>query len=217
MTMNKEQPVTMSLAEIDAVLFETLTSEFKTMYPNDHRTALRAAMHVADKVMTQIEPVAARAYKSEMAKKAAAARYAPPPQNPGAEPTPQAFQTPHAPIAAPVKRTRRTKAQKAADDAAIAAAQAMQAGQQAAQAVPMGPAFAPPFQPAPPAAAPMLQPPPAPQQPAPPPAPTNAELTAQAFPAAPPVQDFATLARQAAAQGVPQFAPAPQTPPPTFG
>jgi hypothetical protein len=68
----------------------------------------------------------------------------------------------------------------------------------------------------PPAAAPMLQPPPAPAQQPAQPAPTNAELTAQAFPAAPPVQDFATLARQAAAQGVPQFAPA-NVPPPTFG
>ena len=200
--MNKEQPVTLTLGEIDTTLFETLTTEFKAMYPNDHRTALRAAMHVADKVMGQIEPLAAK-----QAKRAAASRLSAPPMNPGAEPTPQAFATPHAPIAAPVKRQRRSKAQMEADRAAVAAAQAMQAGQQAAQAVPMGPAFSPPFQPAPPAAAPMLQPPPAP---------TNAELTAQAFPAAPPVQDFATLARQAAAQGVPQFAPA-NVPPPTFG
>ena len=194
--MNKEQPVTLTLGEIDSTLFETLTSEFKSMYPNDHRTALRAAMHVADKVMGQIEPLAAK-----QAKRAAASRLSAPPMNPGAEPTPQAFQTPSAPysgpVAAPVKRQRRSRAQMEADRAAVAAA----------QAVPMGPAFSPPFQPAPPAAAPMLQPPPAP---------TNSELTSQAFPAAPPVQDFATLARQAAAQGVPQFAPA-NVPPPTFG
>jgi len=202
--MNKEQPVTLTLGEIDSTLFETLTSEFKSMYPNDHRTALRAAMHVADKVMGQIEPLAAK-----QAKRAAASRLSAPPMNPGAEPTPQAFATPHAPIAAPVKRQRRSRAQMEADRAAVAAAQAMMAtaSQQVSQQsgirdMPLGVST-------PPAAAPMLQPPPAP-------APTNAELTAQAFPAAPPVQDFATLARQAAAQGVPQFAPA-NVPPPTFG
>ena len=203
--MNKEQPVTLTLGEIDSMLFETLTSEFKSMYPNDHRTALRAAMHVADKVMGQIEPLAMK-----QAKRAAASRVSAPPMNPGAEPTPQAFATPHAPIAAPVKRQRRSRAQMEADRAAVAAAQAMMAtaSQQVSQQsgirdMPLGVST-------PPAAAPMLQPPPAP------PAPTNAELTAQAFPAAPPVQDFATLARQAAAQGVPQFAPA-NVPPPTFG
>ena len=215
--MNKEQPVTLTLGEIDSTLFETLTSEFKSMYPNDHRTALRAAMHVADKVMGQIEPLAMK-----QAKRAAASRVGAPPMNPGAEPTPQAFATPHAPVAAPVKRQRRSRAQMEADRAAVAAAQAMQAGQQpaptnaqlTAQALAAGgpgavpqPAPVPVQQFAPPAAAPMLQPPPAP---------TNAELTAQAFPAAPPVQDFAALARQAAAQGVPQFAPA-NVPPPTFG
>ena len=202
--MNKEQPVTLTLGEIDTTLFETLTTEFKAMYPTDHRTALRAAMHVADKVMGQIEPLAMK-----QAKRAAAARVSAPPMNPGAEPTPQAFATPHAPIAAPVKRQRRSRAQMEADRAAVAAAQAMMAtaSQQVSQQsgirdMPLGVST-------PPAAAPMLQPPPAP-------APTNAELTAQAFPAAPPVQDFATLARQAAAQGVPQFAPA-NVPPPTFG
>jgi len=202
--MNKEQPVTLTLGEIDTTLFETLTTEFKAMYPTDHRTALRAAMHVADKVMGQIEPLAMK-----QAKRAAAARVSAPPMNPGAEPTPQAFATPHAPVAAPVKRQRRSRAQMEADRAAVAAAQAMMAtaSQQVSQQsgirdMPLGVST-------PPAAAPMLQPPPAP-------APTNAELTAQAFPAAPPVQDFATLARQAAAQGVPQFAPA-NVPPPTFG
>ena len=185
--MNKEQPVTLTLGEIDTTLFETLTTEFKAMYPNDHRTALRAAMHVADKVMGQIEPLAMK-----QAKRAAASRVGAPPMNPGAEPTPQAFATPHAPIAAPVKRQRRSRAQMEADRAAVAAAQAMMAtaSQQVSQQsgirdMPLGVST-------PPAAAPMLQPPPAP-------APTNAELTAQAFPAAPPVQDFATLARQAAA------------------
>jgi hypothetical protein len=200
MNMNKEQPVTLTLGEIDSTLFETLTSEFKAMYPNDHRTALRAAMHVADKVMGQIEPLAARQAKSEMARKAAQARYTAPPQNPGAEPVPGAFATPTAPAAAPVKRPRRSKAQMEADRAALAAAQAMMATasqqvsqQSGVQDMPLGVTT--------------------------PPAPTNAELTAQAFPAAPPVQDFATLAQQAAAQGVPQFAPAnvPPPPTPTFG
>jgi hypothetical protein len=204
---NRLTPFTSTPEEMDKLLFNVLTAEFNALYPNDTRMALKAAMHVCDNVMTHVDALAARAAKSDQARRAAQARYAGT-TPPAIEPAAQAPAAPEIPAAAPFTapaaapapkppRVRRTKAQIAAGVplAAVAAqAPAAPAPQTAPQPVPMGAPFTPQeqlFQPAPqPAAAPA--------------------------PEAPVVTDFAALAKQAASQGVPQFAPPGATPNPAF-
>lgn len=141
--MDKEAQVTLSLGDVDNLLFKVLAAEFNTMYPNETRMALKAAMHVCDVALAEFEVHATRQAKSMQARAAAQARYAgtpPPAVAPVAAAPAPSLQAPLLvpPPAAPpaVKRTRRTKAEMEADRAALAAAQAAQAGAPVAQIVP---------------------------------------------------------------------------------
>lgn len=225
----KTQPFSITLTEIDNLLFEVLVDEFKSMYPNDHRMALRAGMHVADKAVVKFEPFALRAGK------AAARAQADPATAQATQGAPAPAAAPTRPVSTPITpRKRRTKAEIEAAIIAKHAAQMAQATaggqgvgsttQQPQQPQPMGQQYIPAenlFAAPPQAQVAPYQPPPIPQ--APQQASTPALLPqAPQQPAAPVVDNFAALAQAAAAGQVPQFAPPAAsgpvpTPPPTFG
>jgi hypothetical protein len=132
--MNNDKQITITIGELDKFLFEEVITAVKPLHPEDHRAALKLGMSIVDAVMAKFDDVAKRAAKSEAARKAVAARWAPPaaPADATAAPTEPEKQ----------KRKRRTKAEMEA--AKAAATPPTPVAPVEAIAPPPPPAFAPP-------------------------------------------------------------------------
>jgi hypothetical protein len=117
---NRTVPFTSTVEELDNLLFKVIVASFTAMYPNDGRMALKAAMHMADKLTEEMESHAAKQAKSAQARAAAQARYSAP-ATAQATQTRQRRKSPAAPAAPPAPETRpQNKAELAAAAAAAA-------------------------------------------------------------------------------------------------